>query len=301
MIGQVGDGYLGLRELDERVALARRTVQTREESYRIFSRRHEVGATSKLELTQVQTLLTQAQALLAQLELARAHQLHALGQLLGTHPGALPEATPFDETLMLAELTPGLPSAVLASRPDVAAAEHLLRGANANIGAARAAFFPRIALTGSWGSASAELDGLFESGSRTWTFIPTLSLPIFDGGRLRASLALTEARRHIAVAEYEKTVQTAFREIADALAARRWLAEQLQIAQTTLEAQSERTRLAQLRYDAGSATYLEVLDAQRDLLAAEQQLVQARRAVLSSQVALYTTLGGGSAAPSSNQ
>ena len=301
LIGQVGDGYLGLRELDERVALARRTVQTREESYRIFSRRHEVGATSKLELTQVQTLLTQAQALLAQLELARAHQLHALGQLLGTHPGALPEATPFDETLLLAELTPGLPSAVLASRPDVAAAEHLLRGANANIGAARAAFFPRIALTGSWGSASAELDGLFESGSRTWTFIPTLSLPIFDGGRLRASLALTEARRHIAVAEYEKTVQTAFREIADALAARRWLAEQLQIAQTTLEAQSERTRLAQLRYDAGSATYLEVLDAQRDLLAAEQQLVQARRAVLSSQVALYTTLGGGSAAPSSNQ
>ena len=142
---------------------------------------------------------------------------------------------------------------------------------------------------------------MFESGSRTWTFIPTLSLPIFDGGRLRASLALTEARRHIAVAEYEKTVQTAFREIADALAARRWLAEQLQIAQTTLEAQSERTRLAQLRYDAGSATYLEVLDAQRDLLAAEQQLVQARRAVLSSQVALYTTLGGGSAAPSSNQ
>jgi len=301
LIGQVGDGYLGLRELDERVALARRTVQTREESYRIFSRRHEVGATSKLELTQVQTLLTQAQTLLAQLELARAHQLHALGQLLGTHPGALPAATPFDENLTLAELTPGLPSAVLASRPDVAAAEHLLRGANANIGAARAAFFPRIALTGSWGSASAELDGLFESGSRAWTFIPTLSLPIFDGGRLRASLALTEVRRDIAVAEYEKTVQTAFREIADALAARRWLAEQLQIAQTTLEAQSERTRLAQLRYDAGSATYLEVLDAQRDLLAAEQQLVQARRAVLSSQVALYTTLGGGSAVPFSTQ
>ena len=296
LIGQVADGYLGLRELDERVMLARRTVEAHEESYRIFGRRHDVGATSRLELTQVQTLLTQAQALLAQLELARANQLHALGQLLGAHPGPLPEAAPFDETLVLAELAPGLPSDLLASRPDIAAAEHLLRAAGADVGAARAAFFPRIALTGSWGSASAELDGLIDSGSRAWTFVPVLSLPIFDGGRRRANLALSEVRHDIRVAEYEKSVQTAFREVVDALAACRWLAEQRDVQRIALDAASERARLAQLRYDAGSATYLEVLDAQRALLAAEQQLVQARRALLSSQVALYAALGGSSQA-----
>ena len=209
----------------------------------------------------------------------------------------MPEAAPFDETLVLAELAPGLPSTLLVARPDIAAAEHALRGAHANIGAARAAFFPRIALTGTWGSASAELDGLFESGSRAWTFAPVLSLPIFDGGRRRANLDLSQIRRDIAVAEYEKNIQTAFREVADALAARRWLGEQLQTARTALDAQAERARLAQLRYDNGSAAYLEVLDAQRDLLAAEQQLVQARRALLSSQVALYAALGGGTSVP----
>lgn len=297
LVTQVADGYLGLRELDERVALARRTVDTRTESFRIFSRRFEVGSASKLELTQVQTLLTQAQSLLAQLELAHANQAHALGQLVGAHPGPLPDAAPFDETLVLAELLPGLPSDLLIARPDIIAAEHQLRAANANVGAARAAFFPRIALTGSWGSASAELDGLFESGSRAWTFVPTLSLPIFDGGRRRANLALSEVRQDMAVAEYEKRIQTAFREVADGLAARRWLSEQRDVQRIALDAAAERARLAQLRYDNGSATYLEVLDAQRDLLAAEQQLVQARRALLSSQVALYAALGGGSQAP----
>ena len=145
-------------------------------------------------------------------------------------------------------------------------------------------------------SASAELDGLFDSGSRAWTFAPVLSLPIFDGGRRRANLALSEVREDIAVAEYEKSIQTAFREVADALAARRWLGEQRDVQRVALDAAAERARLAQLRYDHGSAAYLEVLDAQRDLLAAEQQLVQARRALLSSQVGLYAALGGGSGA-----
>ena len=136
----------------------------------------------------------------------------------------------------------------------------------------------------------------------TWLVpVCVLALPIFDGGRRQASLELSEVRRDLAVTEYEQTIQTAFREVSDALASRHWVARQLEVARAAQRAQTERARLAQLRYDAGSATYLEVLDAQRDLLAAEQQLVQARRAVLSSQVALYTTLGGGSAAPSSNQ
>lgn len=293
LIVQVADGYLGLRELDERVAIARRTVDSRAESYRIFQRRQEVGSTSRLDLTQVQTLLTQAQALLAQLERARASQYHALAQLVGADPGPLPARAPFDEDMVLAALQPGLPSDLLLRRPDLIAAEHRLRAAHANIGAARAAFFPRIALTGSWGTASAELDGLFDSGSRAWTFLPTLSLPIFDAGRRRANLELSEVRRDIAVAQYEKSIQTAFREVADALAARHWLAEQLKVQTVARQALAERSRLAQLRYDNGSATYLEVLDAQRNLLDAEQQLVQVRRALLSSQVALYGALGGG--------
>ncbi len=296
LIAQVADGYLGLREIDERVAIARQTVATRQESYRIFSRRAEVGSSSRLELTQVRTLLTQAQSLLTQLEQARATQLHALAQLLGADPGALPALGPFDESTVLVQLRAGLPSELLTNRPDIIAAERQLRAANANIGAARAAFFPRIALTGTFGTASADLDGLFDSGSRAWAFMPTLSLPIFDGGRRRANLELSEVRRDIAVADYEKTIQTAFREVSDALSAGRWQAEQLAIQRTQQETQGERARLAKLRYDNGSAAYLEVLDAQRDLLDAQQQLVQARRSLLSSQVALYAALGGGTQA-----
>lgn len=296
LVAQVADGYLGLRALDERVALAQRTVETREESFRIYTRRYQAGSNSKLELTQVKALLTQAQALHAQLAQARATQLHALGLLVGADPGVLPAAAPFDDTMILARLSPGLPSEVLTQRPDIIAAERQLRAANANIGAARAAFFPRIALTGTFGSASAELDGLFDSGSRAWTFAPVLSLPIFDGGARRANLELSQVRRDIAVAEYEQDVQTAFREVADALSAQRWLREQLDVSQVAQDNATERARLAQLRYDNGSSTYLDVLDAQRDLLAAEQQLVQARQQLLSSQVALYAALGGGSLA-----
>lgn len=294
LIVQVADGYLGLRELDERVAIAQQTVSTREESYRIFQRRHALGATSKLDLMQVQTLLNQAQMLHAQLQQARASQLYALAILLGANPGPLPARAAFDETMRLAELQAGLPADLLNNRPDIISAEHRLRASHANIGAARAAFFPRIALTGSFGSASAELSDLFESGSRAWMFMPTVSLPIFDGGRRRASLELSEVRSDMAVADYEKTIQVAFREVADALSAKRWLAEQLAIQREHLQAQSERARLAQLRYDNGSAAYFEVLDAERDLLDIQQRLVQARRALLSSQVALYAALGGGS-------
>ncbi|MBA1316156.1 efflux transporter outer membrane subunit [Pseudomonas monteilii] len=292
LITEVADIYLGLRELDERISKAHQSVISREESYRIFSRRYQVGATAKLELTQVQTLLTQAQSLLAQLEQARDNQINALRLLVGGDPGALPQQGVFDETTVLAELAPGLSSDLLENRPDIIAAEHRLRAANANIGAARAAFFPRIALTGGWGTASADLDGLFDSGSRAWSFVPTLSLPIFDGGRRRANLELSEVRRDLAIASYEQSIQTAFREVADALSARHWQTRQLAIQRTAQEAQAERARLAQLRYDNGSAAYLEVLDAQRDLLDSEQQLVSSRRALLSSQIELYSALGG---------
>ena len=294
LVAQVADGYFTLRELDERIRITRDTIRTREESLRLFKRRFEVGTTTRLDVAQVETLLTQAQSLGAQLEQARAAQAHALTLLVGTQPAGLEDRAHLNDTEPMHELRVGLPSELLQERPDIIAAEHLLRGANANIGAARAAFFPSITLTGFFGTASAELDSLFNSGTKAWLFAPQLVLPIFDAGRRQANLDLAEVRRDVAVAGYERTIQTAFREVSDALSAQRWLGEQVAIQRRALAAQQERARLAQMRYDRGSATFLEVLDAQRDLLTAEQQLVQLRRALLSSRVALYAALGGGS-------
>ncbi|WP_150561295.1 efflux transporter outer membrane subunit [Pandoraea bronchicola] len=296
LISQVAQTWLSLRELDERIALAQQTVDSRAESLRIFTRREQVGSTSKLDLTEVTTLWQQARALVTQLQQQRATQAHALQVLVGAPIDASPQALDrkVDDARLMRDLEPGLPSSLLEDRPDIIAAEYQLRAAHANIGAARAAFFPQITLTGSAGTASSALDGLFKAGSAVWTFTPSINLPIFQGGRLVNNLDLAEARRVESVANYEKTVQGAFRDVADALSARRWLADQVTILQATQDAQSERARLAKLRYDHGAAAFLEVLDAQRDLLAIEQQTVQTRRALLSARVSLYTALGGGS-------
>jgi len=301
LVAQVAEGYLGLRELDERIALASRTVASRTESLRIFTRRVEVGSTSRLDLTQVSTLLNQAQALAAQLEQARAAQSHALQLLVGAPIDLPPVSERLDAQWLLPDLHAGLPSELLTRRPDIVAAEHALKATHADIGAARAAFFPRVALTGSLGTASAELDGLFASGSHAWSFSPGVSLPLFDGGRLRSNRDLAEVRRELALADYDKTVQGAFRDVSDALSARRWLTAQAALAQAAQSVQAERARLAQLRYDRGAAAFLEVLEAQRDLLTAEQQLVQVRRALLSSRVSLYAALGGGIPAAADEQ
>lgn len=293
LVAEVANLYLYLRELSLRIEITRQTVASRERSCRIFERRYAVGATSKLDLTQVQTLLTQAQVLLAQLELQQAARINALRQMAGDGAVALVQEHSMARTMALPRLAPGLPAEVLINRPDIMVAEHYLRAANANIGAARAAFLPRIALTSSVGTASVELDGLFAADSGAWTFVPTLSLPVFDYGRRRANLELSEIRRDLAVVEYERAIQSAFREVADALASFHWLRAQLGAQIRGRDAQAERARLAQLRYDHGSAAYLEVLDAQRDLLAAEQQVLGTERALLSSQVALYSALGGG--------
>ena len=294
LIAQVADSYLNLRELDQRILIAEKTIESRQESLRIFQRRFDVGSTSKLDLTQVQALLAQAQTLLHQLKQARAIGLNALTVLAGK-PVELPMAArPFPELHMLRTLQPGLPSEVLVQRPDIIAAEHALKSANANIGAARAAFFPRVTLTTSLGTASRELEGLFDAGSHAWTFAPSISLPIFNAGRNRSNLELAEVRRDIAVTSYEQTIQTAFREVADALAAQTGIRRQIESLQQMLEALAERARLAKLRYDHGATSYFEVLDAERSLLDVEQQLVQMQRAYLSSQVRLYAALGGGS-------
>lgn len=292
LVADVANAWLQARELDERIRLARRSTDTREESFRIFKRRFEEGSATRLELAQVETLLTQAQALRVQLEQAREVNSHALSLLMGA-PIDFKEPPPiFDDAGPIRTLHAGLPSQLLTSRPDVMSAEHRLKAAHANIGAARAAFFPQVTLTGSLGTASADLDGLFEAGSRTWNFMPSISLPIFTGGRLRSSLDLAKIRREIAVAEYEFTIQSAFRDVADALSSHRWLTEQVTIQQHALAAQKERARLAQLRYESGAATYLEILDSQRDLLSVEQGLVQTQRALQSARVGLFAALGG---------
>jgi multidrug efflux system outer membrane protein len=296
LITQVANLDINLREIDERIILAQKTIVSRTESLRIFTRRVEVGATSKLELTQVQTLLSQAQALGAQLKQTRASQLNALTLLIGTSLVLQTQQGNLGQSFQMKELQAGLPSELLISRPDIIAAEHLLKASNANIGAARAAFFPRLALTGSFGTASAELDGLFADGSSAWIFSPSISLPIFDGGRRKNNLKLTQARNNLAVINYEKTIQNAFREVSDALASRLWLDQQFDIAKVTLKTQTERARLSHLRYDNGASSFLEVLDAERDLLSAEQQSVQAYSASIKSRINLYAALGGGSQA-----
>lgn len=293
LIAQVANAYLAIRETDERLILAERTLATRAESLRIFQRRTELGATSKLDLTQVELLWQQAKTLAAQLEQTQATQRHALDLLVGVTVD-LPRTTQgFDRLVIAYEIAPGLPSDLLIRRPDIVAAEHALNAASANIKAARAAFFPRIALTASGGTASAELDNLFHGGSKAWSFAPSLTLPIFDLGRRRAAFDLAAVRRDLAIVRYEQAIQSAFRDVADALSAQRWLAEQVDTLRTTLALQNERTRLAKLRYDNGAVRYLEVLDAERERLAVEQQMVQARRAQLAAQVALYAALGGG--------
>lgn len=296
LIGQVAHAYLGLRELDERLQLAQASEASQRESLRIFTRRFEVGAASRLELTQVQTLLAQAQSLVVQLQQQRAAQLHTLGILLGSvvDAAALPPAPLLVDEAWLVPLQAGLPAALLQHRPDIVAAEHRLQAARANIGAARAAFYPSIRLTATGGTASQELEGLFKGAGRVWSFAPSLSLPIFDAGRNRANLNLTQVRQHMAVAEYENAIQNAFRDVSDALAARQWLTQQVAVQQQALTVQRERVRLSRLSYEHGASTFLEVLDAERSLLNVEQQLVQTRRALLASQVSLYTALGGGS-------
>jgi len=298
LIGDVAHRWLVGRELDERIALAERTLDSRRDSARIVRRRYEVGAAPRIDLTQAETLLGQADSARIVLEQQREQTLNALALLVGAPVGNEMLALSSVEESVLRDLPPGLPSDLLADRPDIRGAENRLRATEANIGAARAAFFPRIALTGTYGTASAALDGLFLGGSSAWTLAGNLSIPLFEGGRLLGGLEEAKAQRASAVADYERTVQMAFRDVADALAARRWLGQQVEAQRQTLAALNERSRLSALRYLHGAATYLEVLEAQRDLFATEQALVETRRARLSSEVNLYAALGGGADDPS---
>jgi len=293
LIGSVANTYLALLADDELLVLIRQTLAAREESLKLIQLKFDNGVVSKVDLSQGQSLVDTARVALAQQQRQRAQDINALVLLVGQPlPASLAPANTLAQT-ELSALPAGLPSDLLAVRPDIRAAEQQLIGANASIGAARANFFPRIALTGSAGSASSELSGLFKGGSFGWTFAPSVVLPIFDVGRNSANLGSARAGRDIAVAQYERSIQVAFREVSDALAGQSTFAEQLRAQRAVAQAEAERFNLSDLRYRSGAASYLDLLDAQRSLFTAQQQAVQANLQRLQNQVTLYRVLGGG--------
>jgi multidrug efflux system outer membrane protein len=294
LIRDVAGAYLSSLEAAERIRLAEATVESRREGLRIARVRFEAGITSALDFRQAESLLTQAEAELAGLRLTRARNENALAELVGAPiDSATPAPLPLAEQLSTTTLSPGLSSELLVARPDIMAAEEQLRAARANIGAARAAFFPSISLTGSFGFSSTELDDLVGSDHQAWSFGPSIRLPIFNYGRNRGNLTVAEAREHIAIAAYERTIQTAFREVADALAGRRYLSEQVAAQERAVTAQRQIAELARTRYAEGVVSYIEVLDAERTLFASEQALLQLRRLEADNLVNLYVVLGGG--------
>ncbi|MES2757454.1 MAG: efflux transporter outer membrane subunit [Pseudomonadota bacterium] len=293
LIASVANTYLALLADEELLALTRQTLGAREESLKLTQLKYDNGVVSNLDLQQALSLVDSARVVLAQQQRQRAQDANLLVLLVGQPlPDTLAPAATLAQTA-LSELPAGLPSDLLSVRPDIRAAEQQLIGANANIGAARANFFPRISLTGSAGSASSELSGLFKSGSFGWTFAPQAVLPIFDYGRNVANLGAARAGRDIAVAQYERSIQIAFREVSDALAGQATFAEQLRAQRAVAAAEAERFKLSDLRYRSGAASYLDLLDAQRSLFSAQQAAVQANLQRLQNQVTLYRVLGGG--------
>ena len=298
LISAVANTYLSVLADQELLAITQQTLDSRVASLRLSQLRFDNGVSSELDLRQSQSLVEAARVSLAQLQRQRALDENALSLLLGQPligdlAVVLPAGQGLADRPVMADVPAGLPSDLLTLRPDIRQAEQQLLAANANIGAARAAFFPKISLTASAGSASSNLSGLFDSGTYGWTLAPQLFLPLFDAGRNQAGLEVSKATRDIAVAQYEKTIQTAFREVADALAGRATLGVQLQAQQAQSAAEAARFKLSDLRYQNGIANQLELLDAQRALFFAQQAVVQTRLLQLQNQVTLYKTLGGG--------
>lgn len=297
LVAAVANGWLNLLADEELLELSRQTLASREESVRLTRMRLDAGVASELDFRQAESLTQAARATLAQQQRQRALDENALALLLGQ---SLPEdirgtlaGSRLAQAPVMTPLPAGLPSELLTRRPDIRQAEQQLIAANANIGAARAAFFPRISLTAQAGTASGELSGLFKNGSWGFTLAPSLLLPIFDAGRNQANLEGAQASRGVAIAQYEKAIQTAFREVSDALAGQATLQDQAQAQQMQAQAEAARLQLADLRYRNGVSSYLDLLDAQRSLFAAQQAVVQVTLAQLQNQVALYKALGGG--------
>ncbi|GAB3492007.1 AdeC/AdeK/OprM family multidrug efflux complex outer membrane factor [Curvibacter fontanus] len=292
LVSSVADAYLSLNEAQERLVLAQSALETRAQTRELVDRRRQAGLAGDLDYLQADAAFEGARAEVSALLRQQSAARNYLRALVGAEPKDLPAGKTLAEQGITLEQQADVPSQVLVRRPDVLAAEQRLLAANANIGAARAAFFPRIALTASAGTASREIDGLFKSGSDAWSFTPSISLPIFDYGRNSANLDLVTVRKNIAVADYERTVQQAFREVADLLVARDQLAEQLKAVEAQERSQQRAADIAQARYRQGVGSFLEVLDAQRQLFTVQQSLIQVRRAMWSAAAQLYKALGG---------
>jgi multidrug efflux system outer membrane protein len=294
IVSSVAGAYLNVLADEELLRVTQETLKTREESLRLTKLRFDNGVSSELDFRQAESLLEGSRATLAQSERQRTLDQNALVLLVGQPlPADLPPPLPLDQQQITTDVPAGLPSDLLARRPDIRASEQQLAAANANIGAARAAFFPRISLTASFGTASTELSGLFKGGSWAWTGTGQLLQPIFDAGRNQANLDLARANFDIAVAQYEHSIQNAFREVSDGLAGRATLGEQLRAQAAQTNALAIAYRLADLRYRSGAASFLDTLDAARTLFAAQILLVQTQAQRLQNQVALYRALGGG--------
>jgi multidrug efflux system outer membrane protein len=294
LVAEVASAYLAILTDQTLLDITRETLKNQNESYALTQRLFRAGTTTELALRQAESTVDTARANLAQYERQIAQDRDALALLLGA---PIPEAIDFfgglDRGTTVAELEEGIPSDVLLRRPDVRAAEHQLEATNAQIGAARAAFFPSISLTGNFGTASNELSGLFKAGSRAWIFSPTISVPMFAGGANVANLRASKLARDTSVAQYEKSIQTAFREVSDALVARGTLDDQLAAQQALVTASSVAYTLADMRFRGGVDSYLSALDAQRTLYSAQQQLQTVRLRRLQNLVTLYKALGGG--------
>jgi multidrug efflux system outer membrane protein len=294
LVAAVASQYLAGRAQEEQVALAKETLEAVTGALKLIRRASEAGRVSELDLRSAEGQVEAARAVLAVAEQQRARAEHALALLVGGPiPADLPPGLPLDGPQVVVGLQAGVPSEVLVRRPDVLAAEHALLAANASIGAARAAFFPSISLTAFGGTASAELGGLFQAGSQSWSFAPRINLPIFQGGALRASLDAAKIRKSIEVARYERAIQGAFREVSDALVSQGWIEEQLAALTARVTAESRRYALSERRYRGGVDSYLTVLTAQRDLYVARQQLIQTQLARHTNLIDLYKALGGG--------
>lgn len=294
LVAQVASTYLAWAGDIELLALANSTLETQEKSLELTRKRFDAGASSILDVRRAETIVEAARADAAQLSAIVAQDENALTLLVGAPvPAELRPTAVGALTFASAPLPLGLPSEVLLTRPDVRSAEHALRSANANIGAARAAFFPRVAITGAAGQVDARFENLFSGAAQTWSFAPSISIPIFDGGARRGQLGAARADRDIAVAQYEKSIQTAFREVADALAANSAIGREVSAREALSNAAQDAHRISEARYRQGIDNYLSVLDAQRESYTAQRGLVTARVARAVNLVTLYKTLGGG--------
>ncbi|NNN24653.1 efflux transporter outer membrane subunit [Pseudomonas nitroreducens] len=294
LIAEVSQAYLTYDGAQRRLQLTEQTLASREDSLGLISQRRSAGAATALDYQEALGLVEQSRAELESNARQKQQALNALVLLLGTADAAkrIPQL-PQDKPMLIQDIAPGTPSELIERRPDILAAEHVLKARNADIGAARAAFFPRISLTGSFGTSSAEMSGLFDGGSRSWSFVPTLSLPIFDAGRNSANLDLAKVRKDSAVAAYEGTIQTAFREVADALAATDTLRREEAARRALSNTTNETLKLAKARYEGGVDSHLRYLDAQRSNFVNESAYIETSTQRQIALVDLFRALGGG--------